>query len=444
MVWADSETGQNSPFRPDLHVNFSLARSGEAIGLFTPDGIQIDAVTFGAQITDVSRGRFPDASSSIYFLTNYTPGAANFLSQINLAPVLDPIGDTTIFEGQPLTFTPAVTDGNIPGQQLTWSLLNAPPGAIIHPTSGLFGWQAPELESGSGSNFNVTVRVTDNGIPPLSDTNSFAVMVLKTNNRPSLVTSGNQTVNEGSLLTFAVSATDADLPPQNVTFSLDPQGLPAGAAINPTNGIFTWEPVESQGPAVYGITIRATDDGTPPLSDFALITIVVNESNTPPTLTSITNRALALGEAISFTAQAADFDLPEQVLSFDFVGDVPSGATLNATNGLFSWTANMVGTNTFTVRATDSGAPALSDVKTFDIVVTASFQITRISLSNEVVTLTWNAMSGRSYAVEYKNSLADAAWLPLTTNILAASTSASATDSVGTNTQRLYRIVLEP
>jgi hypothetical protein len=356
--------------------------------------------------------------------------------------VLGPIGDRTVFEGQPLTFAVAVTDNNAPAQQFSWNLLSAPTGAVIHPTSGVFGWQPPESES-EGS-FVVTVRVTDNGNPPLSDTNSFVITVLKTNARPALVTSGNQTVNEGSLLTFAVNATDPDLPVQGLTFSLDPDGLPAGAAINPTNGIFTWEPAETHGPGVYGITIRATDDGVPSLSDSALITIVVNESNTAPTLASLTNRHAVLGETVSFTAPATDLDLPEQSLSFELLGEVPAGATLNATNGVFSWTANLVGTNAFSIRATDNGVPAQSDTQTFEIIVSASFQITSITLSNNVVTLNWGALLGRSYAVEYKNSLAEQDWLPLATDITAASSSASATDIVGTNTQRLYRIVLRP
>jgi hypothetical protein len=62
LVWADSETGQNLTAgvpRPDLHVNFRLAASGEAIGLFAADGTQIDAVTFTNQVDDVSEGRFP-------------------------------------------------------------------------------------------------------------------------------------------------------------------------------------------------------------------------------------------------------------------------------------------------------------------------------------------------------------------------------------------------
>src|SRR4029077_18284160 len=75
LVWADNQTGQNTSGgvpRADLHVNFKLSQAGEAIGLFAADGAQIDYITFGAQMDDVSMGRFPDGSANIYLMTNYT------------------------------------------------------------------------------------------------------------------------------------------------------------------------------------------------------------------------------------------------------------------------------------------------------------------------------------------------------------------------------------
>jgi hypothetical protein len=77
LVWADGETGQNSTNRADLHVSFNLRAAGEAIGLFAPDGTQIDAVIFGQQTNDVSMGRSPDGGSSIVFLPQPSPRSAN-------------------------------------------------------------------------------------------------------------------------------------------------------------------------------------------------------------------------------------------------------------------------------------------------------------------------------------------------------------------------------
>ena len=56
LVCADSEAGQQEA-SGDLHVNFQLNPSGEAIGLFTPSGaVAVDSLTFGAQSANVSQG----------------------------------------------------------------------------------------------------------------------------------------------------------------------------------------------------------------------------------------------------------------------------------------------------------------------------------------------------------------------------------------------------
>ncbi|MGN6386748.1 MAG: lamin tail domain-containing protein, partial [Verrucomicrobiota bacterium] len=78
LVWADEDSATNG----QLHVNFKLSANGESIGLFSPDGSQIDAVTFGAQTKDVSMGRIPDGGA-IQVLAIATPGASNAGSDPN-------------------------------------------------------------------------------------------------------------------------------------------------------------------------------------------------------------------------------------------------------------------------------------------------------------------------------------------------------------------------
>lgn len=62
------------------HVNFSLKKSGEALGLFSPSGAMLDGIMFGAQVTGVSQGRFPDGSTSFAsFKETASPGESNYL-----------------------------------------------------------------------------------------------------------------------------------------------------------------------------------------------------------------------------------------------------------------------------------------------------------------------------------------------------------------------------
>ena len=72
----------------------------------------------------------------------------------------------------------------------------------------------------------------------------FSILIIDVNDTPVLVPIGNQTANEGVLLTFTATATDEDTG-QPLTFSLS--GAPTGASIDPSTGVFTWTPSESDG-----------------------------------------------------------------------------------------------------------------------------------------------------------------------------------------------------
>jgi hypothetical protein len=73
VIWADEDTDDTG-----LHANFKLDAGGEEIGLFDSDGITlIDSITFLAQTTDISYGRYPDGSDTWRFFGIPTPGQAN-------------------------------------------------------------------------------------------------------------------------------------------------------------------------------------------------------------------------------------------------------------------------------------------------------------------------------------------------------------------------------
>lgn len=84
---ADGNTAQG----PN-HVNFSLnSNQGEALGLF-PAGTApaIDQLTFGAQSSGVSEGRFPDGTAARVFFSDPSPGSANwrYLTNVIINEVL--------------------------------------------------------------------------------------------------------------------------------------------------------------------------------------------------------------------------------------------------------------------------------------------------------------------------------------------------------------------
>jgi hypothetical protein len=179
LVWADDEVAQNSALGTgDLHVNFALGKSGEAIGLYSPEQVVIDLINFGPQTSDISQGRFPDGAASIFFMTNITPRLPNRLTaDANAAPQLVAPADQSLWEGQPLSVTFTATDADLPAQALFFSLDGpVPDGATINSDSGLLTWRAPAVEAATVVDFGV--RVTDSGSPTLSDTVVFQVTVL--------------------------------------------------------------------------------------------------------------------------------------------------------------------------------------------------------------------------------------------------------------------------
>ena len=57
IIWADNDEGQQG-----LHANFKLSKNGEAIILSNSQGSMVDQITFGAQETDKSTGRYPNGT----------------------------------------------------------------------------------------------------------------------------------------------------------------------------------------------------------------------------------------------------------------------------------------------------------------------------------------------------------------------------------------------
>ena len=259
---------------------------------------------------------------------------------------------------------------------LSYSLINPPSGAAID-ANGIITW-TPRPANPPGQ-LAITTVVTDNGLPPLSATNSFVVSVTTdvVQNRLTLPVQTNLTVAELTTLTVTNTASDPDRPTATLTYSLvDP---PAGLAIT-TNGVITWTPSEAQGPGTNTITTIVTDSGVPPLSATNSFTVVVNEINSPPVLPVQTDRTLAGLQTLIVTNTATDSDLPVNPLTYAFQA-APTGASLDA-NGVITWTptlAQMPSTNVFTTVVTDYNPWAVNNQ---NLTATNSFRVVVNTIHN--------------------------------------------------------------
>ena len=261
------------------------------------------------------------------------------VSEVNTAPVLDLIGNKTIDEGSELTFTATASDSDEPAQTLTFSLHNGDTGAIPAgasiTTGGAFSW-TPTEEQGPGD-YTFDICVSDGG---LSDCETITITVSEVNTAPFLDPIGDQYANEEIELTFTATASDSDLPPQTLTFSLEDGAsgdVPEGASIT-AGGEFSWTPSEAQSPGDYIFDVCVTDIA---LKDCETINVFVGDFNVAPVLDLIGDKEIDEELELAFTVTATDTDLPPQTLTFSLEngisGEIPSGASITA-DGEFSWT----------------------------------------------------------------------------------------------------------
>lgn len=386
------------------------------LGAGAPEGATLDAATGRFQWTPTEAQGPGSFQIGLIVTDDGTPvlaAARSFLvtvTEVNQAPTIAAISNRTVNVGGLLVFSIPADDADIPHPTLSYSFGGAPTGASVSP-DGLFTW-TPATNQVRTTNL-IAIIVSDGS---LSATQSFTVAVLDANLPPSLGTISDLTINEGELVSFPTGATDPNGPSQTLTYSLG-AGAPAGATINPTNGMFAWTPSEIQGPGTFQIGIVVTDNGTPALSAARSFTVNVVEVNQPPVITPIANQSVNVGGLLTFAASATDGDIPQQFVSFSLGTNSPPGALISTT-GLFTWTpteeqANS--TNTVTILATDNGFPARTSTFDFRVRVTRG-ELERPTLSNPTLsggtfTVTLQGISGRTYFLERTPSLDAPEWV---------------------------------
>ncbi len=285
------------------------------------------------------------------------------INEVNEDPVLAGIGPQSVDEGNPLTFTASATDVDLPANTLTYTLDPHTTTATINPTTGDFSWTPAEAD-GPGTE-NLTVRVSDGVGGEASET--ITITINEVNVDPSLAAIGPQSIDEGSTLSFTAVATDADLPANTFTYSLDAHTTTA--TINPTTGDFSWTPSETDGPGTENLTVRVNDGAGG--EAFETITITIGEVNQAPVLDPIGPQSINEETLLSFTATATDNDAPANGFTFSLDPSAPPGAAITLA-GDFTWTpaeADGPGSFPVTVRVTDDGSPAAQSFETFTITV---------------------------------------------------------------------------
>jgi len=378
------------------------------------------------------------------------------VKEVNIAPTLPVVSTQTVNELTLLTVTNTATEPNIHAVTTGYALVNALPGMNID-TNGIFTW-TPSQSQSPGTN-TVTVLVLNNDPydtvnPTLTATNMFTVIVKEINVAPVLPVVSTQTVNEQTLLTVTNTATEPNI--HAVTTGYGLISPLAGMSIS-TNGIFTWTPAQTQSPGTNTITVVATNSDTydtvnPVLTATNTFTVVVKEINIAPTLPVIGTQTIAANSLLTVTNTATEPNIHATTTGYGLVNG-PAGASISA-GGIFTWTPLSAGTNTITTVVTNNDSydlvnPTLTATNSFTVVVTSStnnpppvIQSTVVSGGN--IILTWSAVSGASYQVQYSTNISVSNWSSIVPNVTASGTTASITNATGPATQQFYRIILLP
>jgi hypothetical protein len=144
---------------------------------------------------------------------------------------------------------------------------------------------------------------------------------------------------------------------------------------------------------------------------------------------------------------ASDYDLPPQALTFAAAGALPPNASLNSTNGVFSWrplVSQANTTNTIQLKVTDNGQPNLSASNSFKVVIPAVSRpvVSSITATGGVVQLVADGPSGPDYTLLTSTNLAD--WQSLLTLLSPLPPVTLADTNPPSGPARFYRIRLGP
>jgi len=212
------------------------------------------------KVTDTGNPQLSDSETVVVSVSN-----------VNRAPAINGPASVTADEGKELKVEFTGTDPD--GDQMIFAGDDLPPGAALDPLTGVFTWTPSFDQAGA---YLFTVRVADNGDPVLNESQDVTLVVDNVNRAPVLQAIGDQSIDEGCLLMFHVTATDPD--GNSLFFHLD-TSLEGAHLIedSPNTKVFSLLPGFHQ-EGEYRITITVMDDGAPPMSSHETVSIKVNNS----------------------------------------------------------------------------------------------------------------------------------------------------------------------
>ncbi|XP_042370306.1 protocadherin gamma-A4-like, partial [Plectropomus leopardus] len=399
-VAQDADTGSNSvksyKLSPNEHfsVDVSSGEDGASAELVLQKALDREKQpTVKLTLTAVDGGK-PSRSGTMQILVNVID------SNDNTPTFSKPLYKVRVKENSPIGTTVLklnatdLDDG--PHSDIRYSLMkrgsvNAPEKFIVSPESGEITVKA-NLDYEESNAYELRVQATDQGMSPRSGYSKVLVEVVDVNdNAPEIsVTSLMSPVKESAeigTVVALVTVTDKDGGQNGLTACKIKDSVPFTLTSNYKNyysltvdGLLDREIVSQ-----YNVTITAVDEGSPPLSSTAVITVHISDINDnaprfPEANISIYVRENSkVGEIITRTT-AHDADANENAeLTYSLIDNYPKGFPISSVVNINSETGDIVSLQSFNyeelktfqfkVQATDSGVPPLSSNVTVNLFI---------------------------------------------------------------------------
>ncbi|GAB5442642.1 MAG: hypothetical protein Fues2KO_29910 [Fuerstiella sp.] len=344
-LYVDPTPGLGSPDSPGaMTAQLTTADLGSfttvgMVGGFTGNRAQFDELRVGETFLDVA----PAAANTPPTITSNGGGAS---AAVNVA------------ENGTAVTTMTASDPEAPPQILTWSITGGADAArfAINSTTGALSFvAAPDFEAPTDANtdnvYHVTVQVSD-GFGGTDAQNVSVTVTAANDNSPVITSNGGgataaMNVAENSTAVTTVTATDADLPAQTLSYSISGGADAARFAINGTTGALTFvaapnfeAPTDAGTNNVYDVQVTVSDGaGGTDVQDIAVT--VTDQNEFAVSAVSDANAAVnqisevtTNGSTVGITAAAQDNDGSTNAITFSLDDNAGGRFAINGSSGI--------------------------------------------------------------------------------------------------------------
>ncbi|MCX7418758.1 MAG: cadherin domain-containing protein, partial [Planctomycetia bacterium] len=293
--------------RGDNNDSISINSGWSANGTVVVDGINYDKLTQTGGVLRLEQG-----------------------TSQNLIPVITSNATANVTENSTTVLTATTTDGDLPAQSVTFSIVGGADQNKFNITSGgvLTFATAPNFENPTDSNtdnvYVVQIRANDGSGGTANQTVTVTVTAVNDNN-PIFTSTSTPSVAENLTAVLTVTATDADLPVQTVTFSIvggadqNKFNITSGGGLTFATAPDFESPTDSNSDNTYVVQVQATDgDGGTTNQTINVTVTPVNENS--PVFTSTGAPSVAENSTAVVTVAATDADQPTQNVTFSIIG----------------------------------------------------------------------------------------------------------------------------